>query len=73
MVEICDYCIDIFYNEFKNRSKDLLWNTFYRQIIKNLDKGVITVPMRDEGGTFYLDNYYSLYQVTDGGVTDFNI
>ena len=66
--ELTDYLINIFYVDFPNSNKDLLWNTYGNCIFKNIkDKNSTPVqfPIPDAEGTInYLEDKFLLKEVT---------
>lgn len=65
--ELTDYLIKIFYVEFPNSNKDLLWNTYGEYIFKNIkDKNLneVLFPFPDKKGTInYLEDKFLLKEV----------
>jgi len=68
-LELCNNIIYIMYNEFKNKSKAILWNICGNEIISNL-KGnsnkayfPIETNKEDANGVEYLGKYYKLQEV----------
>jgi len=65
--ELTDYLIKIFYVDFPNSNKDLLWNTYGDCIFKNIkDKNLneVLFPVPDKEGTIdYLEDKFLLKEV----------
>lgn len=65
--KLADYVIYVFYNKFSNKSKSLMWNVFGENIVNNIKHKSKTVcfPIRDENGTEYLGQRYSLKEIVN--------
>lgn len=65
--ELVDYLINIFYVKYSNANKDLLWNTYGKQIFENLldkNKEDILFPFPSETGDIeYLEKKFELRKV----------
>ena len=65
--EITNYLVEIFYCEYKNSNKDILWNSFGQYIffnIKSNTKKPIFFPMpNNNGDIIYLNKKYMLEEV----------
>lgn len=65
--ELCNYVIYIMYNNFKNKSKAIMWNICGKEIVNNLKDrfkvAYFPVESDREHGVKYLDKYYELKEV----------
>ena len=65
--ELCNYVIYIMYNNFKNKSKAIMWNICGKEIVNNLKDrfklAYFPVESNREHGVKYLDKYYKLKEV----------
>lgn len=65
--ELCNYLVYIMYNEFKNKSKAILWNICGNEIIQNIkkrnNKAYFPVEFNESDSVEYLGKYYKLMEV----------
>jgi hypothetical protein len=65
--ELCNNIVYIMYNEFKSKSKAILWNICGNEIIANLksksNKAYFPIETTMEDGVEYLGKYYGLQEV----------
>jgi len=65
--EITNYLVEIFYCEYKNSNKDILWNSFGQYMYFNVranNKELVFFPIpNDDGDIIYLNKNYKLEEV----------
>ena len=66
-LELTNYLVEIFYCEYKNSNKDILWNSFGEYIFNNIknknDKPILFPVPSDKGNIIYLNKKYKLKKV----------
>ena len=65
--ELTNYLVEIFYCEYKNSNKDILWNSFGEYIFNNVknknDKPILFPISNNKGNIIYLNKKYKLKRV----------
>lgn len=65
--ELCNNVVHIMYNDFKSKSKAIMWNICGNELVLNLksksNKAYFPVEANDDTGVEYLGKYYKLQEV----------